>query len=246
MGGNEGFQLPDGWARRAASRRTIRVPRAIWRDPDFLRLSGPPPNAQSLWLYLIVGPPGFGVPGLFVFDQAATAAAMEWPVASMPSLLDEFLQLDLLEYDPATRVVWIQSAFETNVPEHASEVLDWRTAFLKLPPSALLDRAVGVIRAALAEKRPRFQEMFAIARGETRVLSRSMWELLRPRLAPMIFARDGHRCVYCAAGENLTVDHVFPLSRGGDCELENLATACRSCNSRKNDRTPAEWRGAAQ
>jgi 5-methylcytosine-specific restriction endonuclease McrA len=54
-----------------------------------------------------------------------------------------------------------------------------------------------------------------------------------------VFARDRDRCQYCAGrAENL--DHVVPRSRGGDHTWENVVAACRSCNTRKGDRTPDE------
>lgn len=54
-----------------------------------------------------------------------------------------------------------------------------------------------------------------------------------------VFARDRHRCQYCGtSAENL--DHVMPRSRGGDHTWENVVAACRSCNTRKGDRTPDE------
>ena len=48
--------------------------------------------------------------------------------------------------------------------------------------------------------------------------------------------RDSHKCVYCDAVEDLTLDHVVPLSRGGSNEVGNLVTACRTCNSSKGAR----------
>ena len=54
-----------------------------------------------------------------------------------------------------------------------------------------------------------------------------------------VFARDGHRCQYCSrAAEN--IDHVVPRSRGGAHAWDNVVASCRSCNSRKEDRLPAE------
>jgi 5-methylcytosine-specific restriction endonuclease McrA len=54
-----------------------------------------------------------------------------------------------------------------------------------------------------------------------------------------VFIRDHHACQYCgASAEN--VDHVVPRSRGGLHEWENVVAACRRCNSRKKDQTPAE------
>ncbi len=56
-----------------------------------------------------------------------------------------------------------------------------------------------------------------------------------------ILRRDGHRCQFCGRGDvPLTVDHVFPVSRGGEDTWENLVAACVQCNNRKGDRTPEE------
>jgi hypothetical protein len=56
-----------------------------------------------------------------------------------------------------------------------------------------------------------------------------------------VFARDNGACVYCGRREQLTLDHVHPKSRGGDDAFNNLALACRSCNSSKGARTLEEW-----
>jgi 5-methylcytosine-specific restriction endonuclease McrA len=58
-------------------------------------------------------------------------------------------------------------------------------------------------------------------------------------LAAEVFARDVS-CRYCGSLDRLTLDHVLPVSRGGEDTRENLVVACKSCNSRKKDRTPAE------
>jgi len=59
-----------------------------------------------------------------------------------------------------------------------------------------------------------------------------------------LFARDGYLCLYCGnpfSARALTRDHVIPVSRGGNNLWSNVASACRVCNHRKNNRTPAEW-----
>lgn len=56
-------------------------------------------------------------------------------------------------------------------------------------------------------------------------------------------ARDNGRCQYCLGKfpmSQLTQDHVFPKSRGGETTWENVVMACRHCNSTKGDRTPQE------
>jgi 5-methylcytosine-specific restriction endonuclease McrA len=58
-----------------------------------------------------------------------------------------------------------------------------------------------------------------------------------------LYIRDSYRCRYCGkrgGRETLSLDHVMPISRGGLTSWENAVTACRSCNSRKDDQTPAE------
>jgi len=55
-----------------------------------------------------------------------------------------------------------------------------------------------------------------------------------------IYKRDNHQCVYCGSNKNLTLDHVFPKSRGGKNEWTNLVTSCFKCNLKKADRTPEE------
>ena len=48
-----------------------------------------------------------------------------------------------------------------------------------------------------------------------------------------IKARDGYKCVYCGATEDLTFDHIRPRSAGGAYTADNLVTACRPCNQKK-------------
>lgn len=46
--------------------------------------------------------------------------------------------------------------------------------------------------------------------------------------------RDGFRCRSCgAAGNDLQIDHVFPVSAGGSSDLDNLQLLCKPCNFRK-------------
>lgn len=55
-----------------------------------------------------------------------------------------------------------------------------------------------------------------------------------------LFKRDGGVCQYCGSHRDLTLDHVFPRSRGGTTTWDNLITACKRCNARKGSHTPEE------
>lgn len=48
-----------------------------------------------------------------------------------------------------------------------------------------------------------------------------------------VFARDGYACQVCSGTNDLTLDHIFPWSLGGQDTVENLRVLCRPCNSRK-------------
>lgn len=54
-----------------------------------------------------------------------------------------------------------------------------------------------------------------------------------------VMLRDRYRCQYCGQPAE-DVDHVLPRSRGGPHAWENVVAACRTCNARKQDHTPAE------
>ena len=59
-----------------------------------------------------------------------------------------------------------------------------------------------------------------------------------------IFARDDYTCQYCGArGVPLECDHVFPISKGGSNEDDNLVAACVPCNRSKGAKTPEQWKG---
>ena len=59
-----------------------------------------------------------------------------------------------------------------------------------------------------------------------------------------VFGMDTYFCVYCDADvtKDPTIDHLIPQIDGGLSLLDNLVTACRSCNSKKNGKTPEEAR----
>jgi hypothetical protein len=55
-----------------------------------------------------------------------------------------------------------------------------------------------------------------------------------------VFKRDSFTCQYCglkAPEVVLHVDHIHPVSKGGDNDLLNLVTSCSACNSGKSDKT---------
>jgi HNH endonuclease len=63
-------------------------------------------------------------------------------------------------------------------------------------------------------------------------------------LRRLVIRRSGGRCEYChlsQAGQEATfhIDHVTPVTAGGQTLVENLALACVSCSLRKGARQTA-------
>ena len=55
---------------------------------------------------------------------------------------------------------------------------------------------------------------------------------------PHLFQRDDYMCIYCGEvlpPRLLTRDHVIPVSAGGQDTWENVVSACRPCNHRKDN-----------
>lgn len=62
----------------------------------------------------------------------------------------------------------------------------------------------------------------------------------RPRFSKTnLYLRDLYTCQYCStpfARNNLTLDHVRPLSMGGTTSWDNIVAACGPCNSAKGNK----------
>lgn len=48
-----------------------------------------------------------------------------------------------------------------------------------------------------------------------------------------IMNRDGRKCRICGCTDDLTIDHVVPVSKGGSNRDNNLMILCLTCNQRK-------------
>jgi len=51
-------------------------------------------------------------------------------------------------------------------------------------------------------------------------------------------------CYYCGRSvmpQDLTMDHIVPIARGGKTTKGNIVTACKECNNTKKQLLPMEW-----
>lgn len=67
----------------------------------------------------------------------------------------------------------------------------------------------------------------------------------KKNIRKFIFKRDLHKCLKCKNSNKLTLDHIIPISKGGENKIFNLQTLCTSCNSKKRD-TFKDYRNGAR
>jgi hypothetical protein len=68
-------------------------------------------------------------------------------------------------------------------------------------------------------------------------------DFVPPLVNSYLFRRDQFMCLYCGGeftSEQLSRDHILPVSRNGSDNWTNVVTACKRCNHRKADHTPEE------
>jgi len=79
--------------------------------------------------------------------------------------------------------------------------------------------------------------------GSGRARSRLARGYVPPLDNRALFRRDDHVCLYCGGDfspQQLSRDHVTPLSQRGKDVWVNVVTACRPCNNLKAGRTPEQ------
>jgi 5-methylcytosine-specific restriction endonuclease McrA len=79
------------------------------------------------------------------------------------------------------------------------------------------------------------EETIRRERAKARELRKTRW--WQQKTAPGV-------CYYCSsrvAYQQLTMDHLVPLSRGGRSTKDNLVPSCKECNNKKKTMLPVEW-----
>jgi len=72
-------------------------------------------------------------------------------------------------------------------------------------------------------------------REKSRELRRSRWWQNRVALGVC------HWCSCSFPPDELTMDHIIPISRGGKASRNNVVPSCKECNNKKKYLLPIEW-----
>ena len=130
-------------------RRYSLVTRGMWSDAKFLGLSGPEPNAQTLWLYLLTGEVQGPIPGLFRAGLGTLADGLGWEPGKTRRALQELEDAGLLERSQRPPLIWLPKAVTHNPPASPNVVKSWGAAFRELPETDLREKALRGIRERL-------------------------------------------------------------------------------------------------
>lgn len=80
-----------------------------------------------------------------------------------------------------------------------------------------------------------YDELIAREKQKARLLRKTSWWKNK---------RSRGICYYCEKHfppNHLTMDHIIPVSRGGQSIKSNLVTACKECNNKKKHQMTYEW-----
>lgn len=126
-----------------------KIQRSMWGDAKFCALSAPPPNAQTLWVYLLSGQHNTTVPGLVRVRLSALAEERGWDVEPTRVVFEEILAAGMAHYDSKTGVLWLPNALHHNEPQSPNVVAGWRNALALIPECELKTKALAAMRKTL-------------------------------------------------------------------------------------------------
>lgn len=121
--------------------RYRKVETAVWADRRFRSMSGPKPNGQTLWLYLLCGPRTTTFPGLVVAREAVIADDLGWSIDGLRAAFQETFREGLVEVDLKVGLVVLKKALldsageprDTAKPENPNVLKHWAKSWDEIP-----------------------------------------------------------------------------------------------------------------
>ncbi len=165
--------------------------------------------------------------GLFVRDEKTRQLIRDRD----PIILEAFARI-LDEIDEISTVMW----FDDLWGEHYDDAILEEKANMVLQSKYSSDWKKHCAKQALAylegERRKAIEKKAKRRYSRRR---RNQFAGKKDALMLALIERDGYQCRKCSGQEDLSIDHIVPLSKGGSDDLDNLQILCKSCNSSKGD-----------
>lgn len=103
-------------------------------------------------------------------------------------------------------------------------------------------RALPEVKAARARYNARWEASIrgkashAVSLGKRRALVVTQKQITVDEWLA-ILKEYSYRCAYCGTDIDIGIEHIIPLSKGGEHIASNIVPACQSCNSSKRNKT---------
>lgn len=107
----------------------------VHASDDFLSLSRPDPNAQTLWMYLLTCFENGPVPGVIRCGIEAIAAHHGWRNADTNALFAELEERGMVEIDRFAQLIWLPKAHvqQENQPDNRNQIIHWGKIWPLIP-----------------------------------------------------------------------------------------------------------------
>lgn len=66
-------------------------------------------------------------------------------------------------------------------------------------------------------------------------------EAIKTKIKSEVLKRDNYECKKCGSKNNLHIDHIIPVTKGGKNLLNNLQVLCQQCNISKSNRNAIQY-----
>lgn len=118
------------------------------------------------------------------------------------------------------------SSFCVSAPEQIVEVVE------NLMETGVIARRLATTFSFLRAEHVAAEQAARHALNSTRVTRRP----IATKVRLLVYARDNYTCKSCGTLDDLSIDHVHPISKGGSNDISNLQTLCRPCNVSKGSK----------
>lgn len=205
----------------------------IWNDAKFMSMDD---DGRMVFLFLLTHPHMTSV-GAMRGTVAGLASELGWKLSRMKSSTDLIENLDMIQIESRSSIIWLPNFIRYNSPESPNVVCAWRKSLDLLPEGKMINSIVNHIESELSQLGSAFVD--AWVHGKNLHKGSPSADVIK-----QVRDRDGSICRYCSVTVNWkdrkgkkggTYDHVNPR---GESTFDNIVVCCRSCNGKKGVRTP--------
>ena len=175
------------------------------------------------------------IEGSKTFDSFAFKGLYSMPNDDFMGLYEHFLETGENLLDSYSRIIYLEWDIAEYREEWHNYMYDENESNILLDDLDRLNR----IYYFSPEKHKQYKEFIEKQRQQNASLLSGIDRMIacnytnRSDVRAAIFKKYGKQCLSCGSKENISLDHIMPVTKGGLNDLDNLQPLCKSCNSRK-------------